>query len=156
MHRANTLRRHGLPYTNGSAILWRYESAARRTYSPCESHKEESEPRPPMVLSSYRACFSDFSCFVEQRSCQKCLVQRSSRLATVGTFPLEAQVLKVEWDQAASYPACQDFDSARCSIGIDQEERARPIYQRALATQQRARARAVPKSKRVKRFLVQA
>src|SRR5260370_41437973 len=90
------------------------------------------ELRPPMVLSSYRACFSDFSCFVEQRSCQKCLVQRSSRLATVGTFPLEAQVLKLEWDQAASYPACQDFDSARCSIGIDQEERARPIYQRAL------------------------
>jgi len=28
-------------------------------------------------------------------------------VATVGTFPLEAQVLKLEWDQAASYPACQ-------------------------------------------------
>jgi len=26
---------------------------------------------------------------------------------TVGTFPLVAQVLKLEWDKAASYPACQ-------------------------------------------------
>jgi len=25
----------------------------------------------------------------------------------VGTFPLVAQVLKLEWDKAASYPACQ-------------------------------------------------
>src|ERR1700757_1574899 len=26
---------------------------------------------------------------------------------TVGTFPLVAHVLKLEWDKAASYPACQ-------------------------------------------------
>src|SRR6202008_2292589 len=44
------------------------------------------------------------------------------------------------------------FDSARCSIRIAQEERARPIYQRALKAQGRARARAAPKSKNLKSF----
>jgi hypothetical protein len=30
-----------------------------------------------------------------------------AELMRVGTFPLVAQVRKLEWDKAASYPACQ-------------------------------------------------
>jgi hypothetical protein len=51
--------------------------------------------------------FSGFSCFVEQRSCQIFGVRESSEVCDRWTFPLVAQVLKLEWDKAASYPACQ-------------------------------------------------
>ena len=64
------------------------------------------EPRPPMVLSSYPARFSGISCFIGQRSCQKYLFGVEP-VSDRWTFPLVAQVLKLEWDKAASYPACQ-------------------------------------------------
>ena len=51
--------------------------------------------------------FSGFSCFVEQRSCQNFGVRGRAEFTTIGTFPLVAHVLKLEWDKAASYPACQ-------------------------------------------------
>jgi hypothetical protein len=61
---------------------------------------------PLWCCQAYPACFSTFSCFVGQRSCQNFGLELELVL-TVGTFPLVAQVLKLEWDKAASYPACQ-------------------------------------------------
>ena len=70
----------------------------------------------------------------------------SSQFATVGRFLLW---LKSSSSSGTRQPPIRHVrcDSARCSIRIAQEERARPIYQRALKAQGRARARAAPKSK---------
>jgi hypothetical protein len=62
---------------------------------------------PLWCCQASQRVFSGFSFFVEQRSCQKSVSLESSLLMRVGTFPLVAQVLKLEWDKAASYPACQ-------------------------------------------------
>jgi hypothetical protein len=59
-----------------------------------------------MELSSYPACFSGLSSFVEQHSCQ-IFRFRVEPVCDHWTFPLVAHVLRLEWDKAASYPACQ-------------------------------------------------
>jgi hypothetical protein len=78
------------------------------------------------------------------------LLRVRARLATVGRFLLWARVLKLEWDKAASYPACQVLTAQDALYAsLKRNERAQSTNG-LLATQGRARARAVPKSKRLK------
>jgi len=94
------------------------QRAARQAFRPNIACGFESLLGPGNTISSfgslaplwccqaYPACFSTFSCFVGQRSCQNFGLE-IEQVLTVGTFPLVAHVLKLEWDKAASYPACQ-------------------------------------------------
>jgi len=81
------------------------------------------------------------------------------RATELPKFDLGIELVSDRWDvsscgsspqarvgQGSLLSGMSGSDSARCSIRIAQEERARPIYQRASKTQGRARARAVPKS----------
>lgn len=88
--------------------------------------------------------------FVEQRGCQD--FGSENELGCDGWYVSSCgSCLRARVGQGSLLSGMSGFDSARCSIRIAQEERARPIYQRALKAQGRARARAVPKS-RVKMF----
>ena len=107
---------------------------------------------PLWCCQATQRVFSGFSCFVGQRSCQIFGIRESSEVCDpLGRFLLW---LKSSSSSGTRQPPIRHVrgDSARCSIRIAQEERARPIYQRALKAQGRARARAAPKSRDLKFF----
>src|SRR5260370_42442158 len=81
-------------------VFWTRLCSAR-TESCCRSLA------PLWCCQATQRVFSGFSCFVEQRSGQNFGVRGRAKFTSVGTFPLVAHVLKLEWDKAASYPACQ-------------------------------------------------
>src|SRR6516165_3561130 len=92
----------------------------------------------PAQAPSYGVCqttethVSGFACFVEQRSCPKLFSFRSrAGYPLWSAFPLGSHLSKLQWDKAASYPACQFLTAHDARYASLQEERARPIYKRA-------------------------
>ena len=133
--------RHRLRYGAPSGVLGRDGVSA--DLSAVALAEAEALARKPTFrrltqAPSYGVCqttetrVSGFACFVEQRSCPKLFSFRSrAGYPLWSAFALGSHLSKLQWDKAASYPACQFLTAHDARYASLQEERARPIYKRA-------------------------